>query len=174
GHRPERRDERVPVVDRPPRLVAHEVRVDVGDPEGAGPFEHEAAANLVLAEGEVARARVEDDVHRVERQGAAGALDDPGVLTDLEADSDRSAVEAEIAEGVALPRDGQLRALSAGPWLEPARLVVEPVPRQRLLGDEPLQAAISDQADRVVDGLAQPHGETEARHQAPRRRKELL
>src|SRR5690606_38677961 len=92
----------------------------------------------------------------------------------LEADSDRSAVEAEIAEGVALPRDGQLRALSAGPWLEPARLVVEPVPRQRLLGDEPLQAAISDQADRVVDGLAQPHGETEARHQAPRRRKELL
>ena len=81
---------------------------------------------------------------------AAGALCHPGVLADLEADGDAVAHEVEVAQWVELAGDLDLAAALLGPGLEPARLVVESLASQVLLGGEPRDAAIGNDAGRVV------------------------
>ena len=107
------RDQRAAVVDDAARLVAEQVGVDVADAERARALEHEPLPHVELAEGEVARARVQDDVDAAERQLRARALRDPGVLADLEADPDAAAVEQQIADRIA--PSAQLDARRAGP-----------------------------------------------------------
>jgi hypothetical protein len=80
-------DRHAAVVDGAARLVAHEVGVDVPGREGPRAFLHQPATDLVLAEGEVARRRIEDQIDATGRQGGARAVGHPGVFTDLEADA---------------------------------------------------------------------------------------
>src|SRR6185503_16427683 len=90
------------VVDGAAGLVAEQVGVNVADAEGARAFDDEAFAHLALAEGEVARRGVEQQVDALPRQHRARARAHPGVLADLEADADAADVEDEVAERPAL------------------------------------------------------------------------
>ena len=101
-------DQGAAVEDHPAGLVAEQVGVDVAHPEGPRALDDEPAADLVLAEGEVTGARVQQDVDAPGRQPAARAPGDPGVLADLEAHGDAAAGEVEVPEGVELSTELEL------------------------------------------------------------------
>src|SRR5688572_20932326 len=61
-----RSDQRVAVVDHSPRLVPEHVRVYVTDTERARAFQHQPIADRVLAKREMAGARVQDDIDRLQ------------------------------------------------------------------------------------------------------------
>ena len=79
-------DERAAVVDRPARFVAQQIGVGVAHAERPRAFEHEPLADLLLGEREMARAGVEQDVGPALGEPRPGAVGDPGVAANFEAD----------------------------------------------------------------------------------------
>src|SRR5690606_26606587 len=131
--------------------------VDIGDAEGTRALDDEALADRLLAEGEVTGAGVEDHIDPLERQIAAGAMRDPGVLADLEAQLDAAAVEVKVAQGHVDAGDLDVGAQPLRPRLEPARLVVNAVAGEVLLGDDAGEATVDGEGGAVVDGLVEVH-----------------
>src|SRR5690606_37391883 len=104
--------------------------------EAARGAEDDLLAHLVLAEGEVAGARVADEVDALGRQLDAGAVGHPGVLADLRADPQAADLEDLVAQRVGAAVVLPLDELAGGPALEPPRLVVDAVAAQVPLADE--------------------------------------
>jgi hypothetical protein len=87
---------------------------------------------------------------------AAAPLRDPCILADLEADSHAGEIEEHVAERVALATAFELHDLMVGPGLEPARLVVKPLASEVLLGREPCDLSVGDEACGVVETAPTP------------------
>jgi hypothetical protein len=174
-----RGDQATTVVDDAPRLVAQEIRVEVRDAERARALDHEPLPHGELAEREVARRRVEQDVGAAQRQVGARAVRDPGVLADLEADPHVTDVEHEIADRPPSDRPvggGALEHvdLTARPRLEPARLVVDAVAGEELLRGEPDDLAVGEQRRGVVQRLLVIERQADGDHHARGERRERL
>ena len=146
-------DEASAVVDRAARLVAEQVRVNIAHAERARAFDDEAAADFPFAEGEVAGARVEDDVHRLRREIAAGTARDPGVLADFKSEPHAADIDHEIADGdfLTVVRSAENIADLQRPWLEPARFVMDAIAGEVALADERDEFSIDRQSGSVED-----------------------
>ena len=164
-------DERAAVVDRAARFVAEQIGVGVAHAKRPRAFQHEPLANLLLGEREMAGAGVEQDVGPALGEPGAGAVGDPGVAADFEADPHAAAVEQQIADRIlACPPISMLADCAGRPAAEPARLVVDAVARQVLLGHEAQQPAVAGHGRRVVDGALEEHRQAEASDHALRLR----
>ena len=146
------------VVDHAAGFVAEEVRVQVRAAERARAFDDEALAHRELAEREVARRRIAQDVDAAQREVDARAVRDPRVLANLEADANVAELEHEVADRELADRavvGGALEHvdLARRPRLEPARLVVNAVAGEELLGDEADDHAVGEQRGGVVQRL---------------------
>ena len=146
-----RGDERAAVVDRAAGFVAKEVCVGVADAKRARAFQHEAFANLLFGEGEMAGTGVDQDIGSALREASTGAVGDPGIATDLEADPHAAAIEEQVADWIFVPADFDASHDAGGPAAEPARLVVNAVAGQVLLGDETEQLAVAGESGGVVN-----------------------
>ena len=131
-------------------------------------LDHQPLANVELAEGEVAGAGVEDDVDSLRRHAAAGPARHPGVLANLEADLDATAVEDQVADRILLAAKLDRVADLLGPGLEPAGLVVQAVAAEEPLGHEARNPPIDRQAGTVEQGVAMQERQAQAHDHALR------
>ena len=161
-------DEQIAIIDGASGFVADQIRIHVGDAQRARALEHETPPHLVLAEREMARTGIEDDVHRIEREFRPGSLSHPRVLADLEADLQSAAVEVDVSDRGLLTADADVGALSPRPRLEPPRFVVNAVPSKGSLGHESGEPAVHGQGAGVVGGLRVLDGQPQTRDQAGR------
>ena len=167
-------DDHPAVVDRAARLVAEQVGIHIGRPEGPRPLQHEPAADLVLAEGKMARRRVEDQVHAPRGQPRPGPVSRPGIFADLEADTDAATVESEVTERHAPPVDGQQSTPPFRPRSKPSRLIVDALARKMLLAGDARQPAIRQHRGRVIDAVLKPHRQPDGHDDAGCMRHDLL
>jgi len=154
-------DEAPSVVDGATSFVAEEVGVNVDGAESAGAFNHELLADFLFAEGEVAGAGVKDDIDSAAREVAAGAVGDPGVFADLEANADAAYFENGIADGEEVVAKFVFDDDAFGPGVEPSGFVVEAITREVFLGDEADDIAIDEDGDGIVDGVLDPDREAD-------------
>ena len=144
-------------------FVAEEIGVDVGSAEGAAAFHDEALTDLLFGEGEVAGAGVEDDVDAAGGETDAGAVGDPCVLTDFEAEADPAYFEEEIAAGErAAVWAGDFSGDASGPWFEPAWFVVDAVAGEEAFGGEAGDLAVDGEAGGIEETFLEEDGEAEA------------
>src|SRR5690606_18724633 len=103
------------------------------------------------------------------------AIRDPRTFTNLEADKDAAAIEAEVSDRVALAISELQNALNAGrPWFEPAWLVVNAIPGEKRLRCETDDLAVHDQAGCVEDDVLVKHRQSYRHHKAGGERDDLL
>ena len=167
--RARRGDQRAAVVDRPARLVAQQVGVDVAHAERPRAFEHEPLADLELAEGEVAGAGIEDHVDAVRatcRRRAGRPPRRPRRSRSRSCTPPQSKTRSPMRV-LAGRRSSIVSRTPARPGLEPARLVVQAVAGQELLGDEARDPAVDRQAGAVEQGVAGAAAAGRARRPCP-------
>src|SRR5690242_4979337 len=99
----------------------------------------------------MASARVEKHVGAALGESRASAIGDPGVAADFKADAYTAAVEKQIAQRIFLATDLDAADDSRGPTTEPARLVVNAIAREMLLGDEAEQLAVASHGSSVIE-----------------------
>ena len=156
-----RGDESAAVVDGATGFVAEKVGIDVDGAEGAGAFDDELFADFLLGESEVAGGGVKDDIDSAGGEEAAGAVGDPGVFTDFEADTDAAEFEDGIANGEMEVTEFVIDDDAFGPGVEPAGFVVEAVSGEVFLGDEAFNFAVDEKGDGIVDGIFYPDGKAD-------------
>src|SRR6185369_3783514 len=127
-------DQRTAVINHAPGLVAQQVAIEVSNAEGARAFRHKTLADVDLAERKVTGARVENHVDTVERQTGARTLGNPRVFADLETNAHTTAIEIDIAQRIARAIQRDLGSHAGRPGLKPARLVVNAIAGEKLLG----------------------------------------
>ncbi len=152
-------DESAAIVDGASGLVTEEVGVDVGGSEGAGALDDELFTDFLLAEGEVAGGGVEDDIDSAAGEEAAGAVGNPGVFTDFEADADAVDFEDGVSDGEGVVAEAVFDNDAVGPGVEPAGFVVEAIAGEVFLGDEASDFTVDEDGDGVVDGIFDPDRE---------------
>ena len=160
-HPPAGGDHRPAVVDRPPGLVAHQVRVHVRHAQRSRALQHQPLPHVVLAEREVAGRRIEDDVRPFQRQRPARTIRHPGVFADLKADLHAADVKVNVANGVALALQFRVRKEALRPGLEPPGLVVQTLAGEEPLGHKAEDSPIRHQAGRVEQGVVVQHRQAE-------------
>ena len=154
-------DESAAVVDGASGFVAEEVGVNVGGTKSAGAFDNELFADFLFPEGEVGGAGVEDDIDSAAGEEAAGAVGDPGVFTDFEANADAADFENGISDGEVVIAEFVLDDDAFGPGVEPTGFVVEAVSCEVFLSDETADGAIDKDGDGVVNGVFDPDREAD-------------
>jgi len=130
-------------------------------------------AHRQLAEGEVAGRGVEDDVGAMRREPGPRTLGHPGVLADLEAEADavlrlRSEREEQIAKRHLDPADPCRGRAAFMPGLEPARLVVDAIAGEMLLGHASQHPSIGDHRYAIEQRAVVQARQTETHHQPVR------
>jgi len=113
--------------------------------------------NLLLAKGEVAGARIQDDVDPPSGKTDSRWIRHPSVLADLKSDPDSAKFKEQIPQWDAVWFDSGDSPL--GPRLEPTRLVVQAIPGQVLLRGQSRNGAVHEERRRVVDSAAVEHGQ---------------
>ena len=91
---------------------------------------------MLFGEREVAGAGIDQYIGAARRQARTGAVGDPGVAADFEADSHAAAIEKDVADRVLTAADFDAADDAGGPTAEPAGLVVDAISGQVLFGDE--------------------------------------
>ncbi len=175
GQQPASRgDHRAAVVNHSPSFVSQEIGEHVSDVERTGTVEDQSAANLRLAESEMAGAGIEDHIDRVGRHSAAGPSGHPGVFTNFKADLDSAQVEDQIADRIFLAVNFDRVAHLVRPGFEPSRFVMQSVAAQESLAHETRDAAIDRQTSAIEQCAAMENRQAQADRHAFRRRQNLL
>jgi len=113
-------------------------------------------ADFLFPEGEVAGAWVQDDVDSAAGEEAAGAVGDPGVFANFEADTNTPDFKNGISDGEKLAAEFVIDNDAFRPGVEPAGFVVESVAGEIFLGDKPSDLSVGDEGDGIIDGIFDP------------------
>ena len=130
-------DERTAVEDRAARFVAEQVGEGELTPNVREPSSTNRSRIFLLAERKMARGGIEQNVGAAGGEARTGAIGDPGVAADFDADPHAAAVEEQVADRVLAAVDFDAADGARRPAAEPARLVVNAVAGEVLLGVKP-------------------------------------
>ena len=129
-------DECAAVKNGSTRFVAEQIGISVTHAKCSRALEHEAFANLLLGEREVAGAGIEQHIGATPGELSTCAVGDPGVAADFETDPHTAAIEEQVAEQDFFAANIDATHDAGRPTAEPARLVVDAVASEVLFADE--------------------------------------
>src|SRR5690606_4927823 len=114
-----------------------------------GGLYYEAMTQIGLAQGKVAGTRVQDQLYALLHVALSRAVGSPGILAYFESEFHAFLFVHKIADRVALPFHLKLFHYIGWPWCEPARLVMDAVSGQELLGCKAYNLFVFDDTGRI-------------------------